>query len=60
MAFAPGVSIEYWQELSERRAVLELGDNAAESLIIANKLDEASAMFEQSEDFEDAKLTRSL
>jgi hypothetical protein len=65
MAFAPGVSIEYWQELAERKAQLmadtaDESEDAAHSLIVADKLDEAIAIFEKSEEFEDAKLVRSL
>jgi hypothetical protein len=35
-------------------------EDAAQSLIVADKLDEAIAIFEKSEEFEDAKLVRSL
>jgi len=63
MAFAPAVSIDYWQELAERRAELSLkeeSEDAAYNCIIANKLADATQIFEDREEYEDAKLVRSL
>lgn len=63
LAFAPGVSIEYWQELSERHASIleqEGKEDAAIACIVANKLDNAVSLFQQREEFEDGKLVKAL
>lgn len=42
MAFAPGVSIEYWQELADRRAqilIQEESEEAACAAIVANQVE---------------------
>lgn len=63
MAFAPAVSIEYWQELADRRATLSLQqerEDAALCAIVANQLEKATEFFADREEYEDAKLVRSL
>ena len=48
LAFAPGVCIEYWQELCERHASIleqEGKEDAAIACIVANKLDNAVSLF---------------
>lgn len=48
LAFAPGVSIEYWQELAVRHAQIlnqEGNEQAAIASIVCNKLDDAVGLF---------------
>jgi len=63
MAFAPAVSIEYWQELSERHTE-ELraagNDKAPVAALISNQCNLAVQLFMKSEDFEDGKVLRAL
>ena len=64
MAFAPGVSIEYWQELAERHALaLEQAGNEEDAplaFIVSNNCDRAVEHFQASEDYEDGKLVKAL
>ena len=63
MAFAPSVSIEYWQELAERHtAVLEENASLEAPLaaIVSNQCDKAVQMFVHNEDYEDAKVVKAL
>ena len=63
LAFAPGVSIEYWQELAERHAHIlnqEGKEDAAIASIVCDKLDDAVGIFQNREEFEDGKLVRAL
>ena len=63
MAFAPAVSIEYWQELAERRAELtykQETEDAAYTAIVADQLDKVAEIFEANEEHDNAKLVKSL
>lgn len=63
LAFAPGVSIEYWQELAVRHANIlsqEGKEQAAIASIVCDKLDDAVGLFQMREEFEDGKLVRAL
>lgn len=63
LAFAPGVSVEYWQELATRHAAIlsqEGKEQAALASIVCDKLDDAVGLFQMREEFEDGKLVRAL
>ena len=48
LAFAPGVSIDYWQVLAERHAKVlseECKEEAAIAKIVCDKLDDAVSLF---------------
>jgi len=63
LAFAPAVSIEYWQELAERHASLlekEGNQEAPVAAIIANRCNNAVSLFQSREDFEDGKVVKAL
>ncbi|CDW86163.1 wd repeat-containing protein 17 [Stylonychia lemnae] len=61
--FAPAVSIEYWQELAERKTEIlskQGHEDAAISAIISNQCDRAIEIFANNEDYEDGKLVKAL
>ena len=54
MAFAPSVSVEYWQELAERRASKELEENGQEAqtaLIVGNLSEQAIKIAVENQDY---------
>ena len=63
LAFAPAVSIEFWQELSEEHVRIlqekESGDVVLKA-IVANQCDKAIKQLELQEDFEDAKVVKAM
>ena len=63
MAFAPSVSIEYWQELAERHTAVLEGQQSLEAplaAIVSNQCDKAVQMFVQNEEYEDGKVVKAL
>mmetsp|Transcript_18720 Transcript_18720/g.17844 ORF Transcript_18720/g.17844 Transcript_18720/m.17844 type:complete len:108 (-) Transcript_18720:1291-1614(-) len=63
LAFAPLVSIEYWQELAERHAHF-LSQNGHEdaplAAIASNDCDQAIKWFQENEEYEDGKVVKAL
>ena len=63
MAFAPSVSIDYWQELAERHAAILAEKQSLEAplaAIVSNQCDKAVELFVANEDYEDAKVVKAL
>ena len=63
MAFAPAVSIEYWQELAERHTKFlsdKQSEKAPQAALISNQCNLAVKLFMDREDFEDGKVLRAL
>ena len=63
MAFAPSVSIEYWQELAQRHtAILEEKQSLEAPLaaIVSNQCNKAIDLFVANEEYEDAKVVKAL
>ena len=63
MAFAPSVSIEYWQELSERRAELlteKRSEEATMACLVSNDCGTAISRMIEREEYQDAKVVKAM
>jgi len=63
LCFAPAVSIEYWQSLSEKYAKhLEQqgSEETVQACLLANRVNDAVRICHEREEFEDGKLIKAL
>ena len=63
LAFAPSVSIEYWEDLYKKYTkILEEKESneAVYANIVSNQCDKAVKLLEQQEDYEDAKIVKAM
>ena len=63
MAFAPSVSIEYWQELAERHTQILIEQRSLEAplaAIISNECGKAVDMLKEREEYQDAKVVKAM